>query len=82
MLMAFWAHPERVLDERARAATSGFARMPEPVITRVVRAVERDLASGSWDARHGHLRVLDEYDAGLRLVVSQRSRGEIVACPS
>ena len=28
MLGSFWAHPERVLDARARAATSGFARMP------------------------------------------------------
>jgi SAM-dependent methyltransferase len=27
MLGSFWAHPERVLDERARNATSGFARM-------------------------------------------------------
>ena len=26
MLGSFWAHPERVLDERARNATSGFAR--------------------------------------------------------
>src|SRR5262245_37948321 len=27
MLGSFWAHPERVLDERARSATSGFARL-------------------------------------------------------
>ena len=30
-------------------------------------AVARDLEDGTWDARHGHLRELDEYDAGLRL---------------
>lgn len=70
MLASFWAHPERVSDATARAATSGFARMPEEVVERVVAAVERDLADGSWDARHGHLRELDEYDVGLRLVVS------------
>ena len=69
MLGSSWAHPERVLDARARAGTSGFARMPPDVVRRVVEAVERDLADGTWDARHGHLRNLDEYDAGLRLLV-------------
>ncbi len=69
MLGSFWAHPERVLDERARNATSGFARMRAAVIARVAAAVGRDLASGAWDERHGHLRELDAYDAGLRLVV-------------
>jgi hypothetical protein len=61
-----------VLDERARNATSGFARMPPEVVERVVRNVERDLADGTWDERHGHLRELDEYDAGLRLVVAKQ----------
>lgn len=69
-LGSFWAHPERVLDAGARQATSGFARMDATVVERVVRAVESDLADGTWDARHGHLRGLDEYDAGLRLVVA------------
>jgi hypothetical protein len=70
MLMSFWAHPERVLDASARAATSGFARMASEVVERVVRAVEQDLGSGVWDARYGYLRGLQEYDAGLRLVVN------------
>lgn len=69
MLGSFWAHPERVLDPAARAATSGFARMPAPIVDRVVAAVRCDLASGEWDARHGTLRALDAYDAGLRLIV-------------
>lgn len=70
-LMSFWAHPERVLDPVARAATSGFARMPEAVVARVVASVGRDLADGSWDRRFGHLRTLDAFDAGLRLVVAR-----------
>lgn len=69
-LMSFWAHPERVLDARARQGTSGFARMPPEVVERVVTAVERDLASGTWDRRHGDLRKLDEFDAGMRLIVN------------
>jgi len=70
MLGSFWAHPERVLDQRARNATSGFALLEDPVVERVVRDVRRDVESGVWDERHGHLRELDAFDAGLRLVVS------------
>jgi len=69
MLGSFWAHPERALDERARANTSGFARMAPDVVQRAITALRRDLADGSWDARHGELRTLDEYDVGLRLIV-------------
>ncbi len=69
-LLAFWAHPEWVLDSAARAATSGFARMSDDVNQRVVADVGRDLESGAWDQRHGHLRALSGYDAGLRLVVA------------
>ncbi len=72
-LGSFWAHPERVLDAQARSSTSGFARMPPGVVNRVVEAVRRDLQDGAWDARHGHLRELEEYDAGLRLLVSNPS---------
>ena len=75
MLGAFWAHPERVLDEAARYATSGFARMAPDVVERVVRDVRRDLADGTWEARYGHLRALDACDVGLRLVVSQGRGG-------
>ena len=72
-LGSFWAHPERVLDAQARNSTSGFARMPAHVVDRVVKAVERDLQDGTLESRHGHLRELGEYDAGLRLLVSEPS---------
>jgi SAM-dependent methyltransferase len=70
-LGSFWAHPERVLDEDARNATSGFARAAPEVVARVVSAVRRDLADGTWDARHGHLRKLSEHDVGMRLIVAE-----------
>ena len=70
MLGSFWAHPERVLDEQARNATSGLARMDPAVVQRVVSSVGSDLQSGVWDARHGYLRRLDAYDAGLRLLIN------------
>lgn len=72
-LMSFWAHPERVLDAGARNATSGFARMAPEVVERVVSEVRRDLEGGAWQARHGHLRGLAEYDAGMRLLVNHPS---------
>ncbi|HEX5194299.1 MAG TPA: methyltransferase domain-containing protein [Solirubrobacteraceae bacterium] len=67
---SFWAHPERVLDPHARASTSGFARMDPAIVQRAAARLAADLESGAWDARHGHLRALDAYDAGLRLVVA------------
>jgi hypothetical protein len=45
--------------------------MEPHIVARCVAAVRRDLASGAWDARHGHLRELDAYDAGLRLIVAR-----------
>ncbi len=71
MLGAFWAHPEWVLDEAIRNATSGFARQPDEVVRRVVDAVRRDLDDGTWEARYGHLRQLSELDVGLRLIVDE-----------
>ncbi|MEO6496788.1 MAG: class I SAM-dependent methyltransferase [Solirubrobacteraceae bacterium] len=69
-LGSFWAHPERVLDDQARSATSGFARMQTAVVDRVVEAVAGDLAEGVWDERNSALRELDELDVGMRLVVA------------
>jgi hypothetical protein len=43
--------------------------MSDPVVERAVRSVRSDLADGAWDRRHGALRGLAEYDAGLRLIV-------------
>jgi SAM-dependent methyltransferase len=70
MFGSFWAHPERVLSRDARNATSGFARTPVATVARVVAALERDLRSGEWDRRHGHLRELEQLDVGLQLVVA------------
>jgi|SRR6185437_3338588 len=70
-LVSFWAHPERVLNPAARAATSGFARQSRSVVDRVVSDVERDLHSGLWERKHGHLRRLTEYDAGTRIITAR-----------
>jgi len=69
-LLSFWSQPERVLDASSRAATSGFARLADDVVTRAVDSLAADLGDGTWCRRHGDLRQLTEYDAGLRLVVA------------
>ena len=69
MGLSFWSRPEAVLDPGARRATSGFARMDDEDERLIVDRLAADLASGAWDAKHGHLRSLSELDVGLRLVV-------------
>jgi SAM-dependent methyltransferase len=70
-LLSFWSRPEQVLDAEAREATSGFARLDPDLEAAAVARLGADLESGAWDAKHGHLRTLAEYDAGLRLIVAQ-----------
>jgi hypothetical protein len=45
--------------------------MDPRIVDRIVAALGRDLADGSWAARHGHLRELAEHDVGMRLVVAR-----------
>jgi len=47
--------------------------MPPAIVERVTQAVRRDLDSGTWDRRHGHLRKLRSFDAGFRLITNTPS---------
>jgi SAM-dependent methyltransferase len=69
-LLSFWNRPERVLDPEARAATSCFAKLSADTQNRVASKLAADLEDGTWEARHGHLRQLTEFDAGLRLIAA------------
>jgi SAM-dependent methyltransferase len=69
--LALWSRPEAVLDPGARAATSGFARMDRTREAEGVTRLARDLESGAWDRRHGHLRARPDLDVGLRLLVTE-----------
>jgi SAM-dependent methyltransferase len=71
MFAALWARPEEYLDPQVRAATSVWQRLPADVVAKAVADLRRDLASGAWDARYGHLRTTPEYDAGLRLITAE-----------
>jgi SAM-dependent methyltransferase len=69
-LEAHYGRPEAYLDPALRAAQSVWPRLPEGIERRTVAALSADLASGIWDARHGHLRTQPEYEGGLRLIVT------------
>ena len=67
---AFWARPEAYLDPTVQAGMSWMALLPPDVLGRGTDRLRRDLASGAWDAAHGHLRSMDTYDAGYRLAIA------------
>jgi len=66
---AFWARPEAYLNPRITSAS--FLALPKfaAITPRATAALRRDLASGDWLARHGHLLKLQQHDVGLRLIV-------------
>jgi len=72
---AHYARPEAYLDPAVRAAQSVWPRLLPNLEQRAVAALSADLASGVWDARHGHLRTQLEYEGGLRLIVGEPSPG-------
>ncbi len=67
---AYWRRPEAYLSEQVRRGISIFAAMEPPAVEEGVERLRRDLESGEWTRRHGHLMELDELDLGYRLVVA------------
>lgn len=67
-LCAYWRRPAAYLDPRLRAAMSSFHLIGDVSVP--MTRLEADLASGAWQARHGHLREREELDLGYRLVVA------------
>jgi len=70
-LRAYWARPEAYLDEGVRRNISQFNLVDPEEVPRGVELLARDLADGTWDARNGQLRELDELDLGYVLLVAR-----------
>ena len=68
----YWNRPEAYVDPDVQAGISCLAMLEPDVLARGTEHLRADLASGAWDARHGHLRDLAELDVGYRLVVAGR----------
>lgn len=69
-LAAFWGRPEAYLDANVRRSTSPWHQIPAQAREQAVRRLSEDLADGTWDRRHGHLRSERSHDVGMRLVVA------------
>ena len=68
MFATLWGRPEQHLDPRVRDATSIWHQLPPQAAARALGKLRRDLASGAWDERYGHLRKAPTWDVGLRLI--------------
>jgi hypothetical protein len=71
MLEAFFARPEKLLEEPVRRAQSSWSFLPPGVEARAVEALARDLRSGAWDRELGHLRRQASFDGSLRLLIAE-----------
>jgi SAM-dependent methyltransferase len=69
--VALWGRPEAHLDPRMRQGSSNWHRLTPEAVDRALAELRRDLDSGEWDRRYGHLRTAETLDVGLRLVRSE-----------
>ena len=67
---AYYGRPEMLLDPAARLACSAWSFVAPAAVARFEASLARDLADGTWDARHGHLRKQEYLEGSLVLVVS------------
>lgn len=68
---AFYARPERFLDENVRRSQSAWTFVSAESHRRAVEHLRRDLESGEWDARYGDWRTMPTYEGSLRLLISR-----------
>ncbi|WP_281019114.1 class I SAM-dependent methyltransferase [Minwuia sp. IMCC3077] len=68
-LAAYWRRPTAYLDPRIRAAISCFWAI-ESLEAKLER-LARDLETGAWGEKYGHLLELESCDLGYRLVVGR-----------
>lgn len=70
-LYAYWRRPAAYLDATLRSGSSSFWALPNAEAG--LQNLRRDLETGAWERRYADLLSLDEYDAGYRLIVADRS---------
>ena len=69
-LGAYWRRPEAYLDAGVRGAISTFSKVGD--VQAGLARLRADLADGTWERRHGHVRGGDAVDLGYRLLVAER----------
>ena len=68
---AGWNRPKIYLNPDIRRSMSGFAMADSAEVEKGLGLLRRDLETGQWDKRNGHLRATDSYDLGFVLVKIQ-----------
>ena len=68
---AYYGRPEAILDPDVRRSQSGWSFVEPARILAFVEHLRTDLADGTWDARHGHLRSQREFVGSLRIIRSE-----------
>jgi SAM-dependent methyltransferase len=72
-LGAYWRRPEAYLDAGVRGAISTFTKLAD--VESGLARLRADLADGTWERRHGHVRGREAVDLGYRLIVAERPAG-------
>jgi SAM-dependent methyltransferase len=67
---AYWARPEAYTDPTVQAGMSWLALLSDEERAAGTEALRRDLESGAWQRRHGHLLEQAEFDGGHRLAIA------------
>jgi SAM-dependent methyltransferase len=70
---AFWRRPSAYLDAHVRAGISVFAKLAADEVDRAVEALDADLRSNAWQARHRDLLALSELHLGYYVVIAELS---------
>jgi hypothetical protein len=67
---AYYGRPEILLDPAARRCCSAWSFVDAAIADGYADALASAIEDGTWDARHGHLRVQPSYLGSLVLVVN------------
>lgn len=67
---AFWARPDAYCDPTVQAGMSWLAMLPDADRSTGASRLRRDIDSGEWHRRYGHLLDHETYDAGYRLAIA------------
>ena len=63
-----WARPELYLNSDIRNGISSFANIADNDLNQGLANLYKDLETGVWERKHGHLRQQEQYDVGYRFV--------------
>lgn len=67
-LGAYWRRPEAYFRADVRRSISTFNLLDANLVQQTLMKLRRDLDSGSWDDKYGHLYDLAELDIGYRIL--------------